>query len=73
MQAHLKMAFLESPENYQLLKENSYYIKYLNRNQIDFKKFSQDMKEKYKKRPTDKLESLAENIDLITSILNVLK
>ncbi len=73
MESYLQIAFKENPKSYELLKENSYYFKYLNRGVIDFKRFNQEMKEKYKERATDKIESIIENMDLVSSILNVLK
>ncbi len=73
MQLPLQIAFRESPKDYNYLKENSYYFKALNRGTIDFKTFSAEMKAKYKERTTDKLNSVVENMDLISSVLEVLK
>lgn len=73
MELQTQILFRQNPKYFELLKQNSYYFKYLNRGTIDFKKFNSDMKEKYKERTTDKLESLMDNMDLISSVLNVLK
>ncbi|CDE49475.1 unknown [Firmicutes bacterium CAG:460] len=73
MELQTQILFRQNPKSFELLKQNSYYFKYLNRGTIDFKKFNSDMKEKYKERTTDKLESLMDNMDLISSVLNVLK
>ncbi len=73
MQLHLQVSFKENPKEYRHLKENSYYLKDLNRGTIDFKKFSENMKILYKERMTDKLNNVVENIELISSVLNVLK
>ena len=73
MESYLQIAFKENPKSYELLKGNSYYFKYLNRGVIDFKRFNQEMKEKYKERATDKIESIIDNMDLVSSVLNVLK
>ena len=40
---------------------------------VDYKKFSEDMKIKYKERVTDKINNVVENMDLISSVLDVLK
>ena len=40
---------------------------------MDYKKFVDDMKIRYKERVTDKINNVVENIDLISSVLNVLK
>ena len=73
MQLHQQMAFRANPKDYNHLKENSYYIKELNRGHIDHKTFTNHMKEQYKERTTDKLSSLVDNMELISSVLNVLK
>lgn len=73
MEKFLQMAFRENPKSYDLLKKNSYYFKNLNRGVVDYKKFVSDMKVKYKERATDKLESIMDNMELVSSVLNVLK
>lgn len=67
------MLFKENDQNYRILKENSYYFKYLNRGTIDYKEFDIQMKEKYKKRTSDKIENILDNMDLVNSVLEVLK
>ena len=67
------MQFRENAKSYRQLKENSYYFKELNRGAIDYKKFNEDMKIKYKERVTDKINNVVENMDLISSVLDVLK
>lgn len=73
MQIPQQISFRENMLYYNYLKDNSMYIKDLNRGTLDYKGFVQEMKIKYKKRPTDKLNGVMENIDLITSVLDVLK
>ncbi len=73
MQIYLQMQFRENAKSYRQLKENSYYFKELNRGAIDYKKFNEDMKIKYKERVTDKINNVVENMDLISSVLDVLK
>lgn len=73
MQIYLQMQFRENAKSYRQLKENSYYFKELNRGLVDYKKFNEDMKIKYKERVTDKINNVVENMDLITSVLDVLK
>ena len=67
------MSFRENLKSYNQLKENSYYFKELNRGTISYKKFVEDMKIKYKERATDKINNVMENMDLISSVLDVLK
>lgn len=73
MQKYLQITFKNDFKNYELLKENSFYFKSLNRGTIDYKGFVQEMKLKYKTRLSDKLESLMDNMELVSSVLNVLK
>lgn len=73
MQTYLQIQFRENTKSFMQLKENSYYFKELNRGTIDYKKFSEEMKIKYKERVTDKINNVVENMDLISSVLDVLK
>lgn len=65
--------FKEKQDLYNLLKLNSSYIKDLNRCTMDYKGFDNIMKTKYKKRTTDKVSSLIDNMDLVSSVLDILK
>ena len=60
-------------KDYNYLKENSFYIKDFNRGNIQYKEFSHLMKEKYKERTSDKINSVIDNMDLISSVLDILK
>lgn len=73
MQLYNQIAFRENPKLYNYLKQNSYYFKNLNRDFMDYKIFEREMKNKYKERTTDKLTSAVENIELISSVLNIFK
>lgn len=73
MEKFLQMSFRENPKMFELLKQNSYYFKGLNRGVVDYKNFVSDMKIKYKERTSDKLESIMDNMELVSSVLNVLK
>ncbi len=73
MQLYLQMAFRSNQKDYLRLKENSYFIKDLNRGILDYKMFVDAMKEKYKERTTDKLTNVMDNMELISSVLNVFK
>ena len=48
MEKFLQMSFRENPKMFELLKQNSYYFKGLNRGVVDYKKFVSDIKVKYK-------------------------
>ncbi len=63
----------ENPKMAELLKQNSYWFKELNRNEDAYKDFIAAMKEKYHLRMTDKISNAIDNIDIITTILDTLK
>lgn len=73
MELELQKKLIDTPKMYQYLKENSYWIKYLNRNPEVYKEFQEKMKELYHERATDKLSDAIDNIDLISSVLSSLK
>ena len=55
------------------LKENSYYIKYLNRSEDYFKSFENDMKVIYKERVSDKINSAIDGVEMMSNVLDTLK
>lgn len=73
MDLMLQKKFIDNPKMYQYLKENSFWIKHLNREPLLYKEFESKMKELYKERPTDKINSVIDNIDLISSVIMSLK
>lgn len=54
------------------LKQNSYWIKELNRDDENYKKYVNEMKKKYRLNMTDKISDTIDNIDIITSVLQTL-
>ena len=62
-----------SPVEKQFLREHSYWYKYLNRSNIYYKDFVNDMKNKYKLTTTDKINKMVDNINMFKSFLDVLK
>lgn len=52
------------------LKQNSHYIKELNRNPEFYKEFKKIIKEKYKLRVTDKISNVVNDIELISNIIS---
>ena len=73
MEIDLQKKLLEKPKMYQYLKENSYWIKYLNRNPDLYKEFENKMKELYHERVTDKVSNVIDQIDFINGVLMALK
>lgn len=73
MQKSLQIKLNENPKMKEYLKLNSNWYKDLNRSVTNYKNFEQTMKDIYKLRTTDKINDALENIDLISSVLNVIK
>ena len=62
-----------NPPIYSFLRENSSWYKVLNRNPKALKRIEELAKEKYKLRLSDRLEKLSNNMNLISSFMDVLK
>ena len=58
---------------YDYLKENSFFIKDLNRNVANYQKFKEFVKDKYRLRVTDKVSDVINDIELVSSVLETLK
>ena len=55
------------------LRENSHWYKILNRHPELINDMAQEMKDKYKLNPGDKIEKLGERLSMVESILKVLE
>lgn len=73
MEVYNQISFLKNNKAYKQLQENSYFFKSLNRGDISYNDFVKEMKVKYKERVSDKLSSAIDNMELVSSVLNVLK
>jgi len=73
MQIDIQQKLLNDKQMMEFLKQNSNWYKQLNRNPATYNEFISTMKEKYKTRTTDKMSGIMENIDMISSVLNILK
>lgn len=73
MEVITQLKLKENPLYINFLRENSYWYKTLNRNPESIKQMIEDMKDKYKLRFTDKINNIADSIDLITKFLKVTK
>ena len=63
----------QDPNIYRYLRENPSWYKYLNRDGSNLKYLVKDMKEKYKLTPKDKIERLSTSINMINTLIDVLK
>ena len=73
MNLDLQFKIKNDPNLQRYLRENSNWYKYLNRNPESFTAFTEEMKERYKLRPGDKINNFVDKLDLISSFINVLK
>lgn len=73
MQVETQMKLKNEKNMLTYLKENSYWIKDLNRNDDYYKNFVEAMKDLYHLRTTDKISDAIDNIDLISSFLGAFK
>ena len=64
---------LKKDKYYEYLKENSQYIKDLNRHPQNYELFKNFVKDKYHLRITDKVSNAIDDIELINSVLNTIK
>lgn len=53
--------------------EHSYWIKHLNRDYNNFNTFHNQMKIIYKERPTDKISSAIDTVEMISSLVDTLE
>ena len=61
------------PKYLKFLRQNSSWYKTLNRNPNSYNEFVKAMKEKYKLRTIDKIDSFVTSVDLVTKILDASK
>ncbi len=63
---------IKKDKMYEYLKQNSYYIKELNRNPNFYKQFKNIIKDKYNLKITDKISNIINDIELVSSIISTL-
>lgn len=73
MTIQTQMKILNTKDHYKYLKENSNWIKELNRHESNLDKFFEFTKDKYSLRMSDKVSSFIDNIDLIQNVLSIMK
>lgn len=73
MKLDVQFKIKNDPMLQKYIRENSYWYKNLNRNPELLGVLTDEMKEKYKLTTADKINSLGQKLDLITTFINVLK
>lgn len=72
MRLDLQYRIIQNEKQRTFLMENSYWYKYLNRTNNYYKDFLEDMKDKYKLKPEDKINRIIDNINMVKTFLDVL-
>ena len=73
MTTELQLKISSDPRLVSFIRQYPIWYKRLNRNPLLFREFNEDMKDKFKIRPSDRLNKTLENISMIQTFLNVLK
>ena len=73
METRIKILLDSNPLYKNYIRSNSYWYKILNREPNMFNSFIEEVKEKYKLRPTDKINNMVDKIDMISKFINVLR
>ncbi len=66
------LLYLEKDKLMPYLKQNSYFIKELNRHPENYENFKKIIKEKYNLRFTDKVSNVINDIELVSSIISTI-
>ncbi len=70
MTPYMQVFFLNDEKMHKYLKENSYWYKYLNRDERYLKDFKTFIKKKYKLGTLDKIENGITTIDTVSTFIN---
>ena len=73
MHKNISYSIMNNPKLLNHLMEHSYLIKHLNRHPDSFNTFQKQMKIVYKERPTDKIASAIDNVELLSSLIDTLE
>lgn len=73
MSLDLQFKIKKNPTYVRFLMENSYWYKYLNRSDNYFKLFENDVKDKYKLKPTDKINRALDTLTMLETLFNTIK
>lgn len=70
MPLEIQFKLRENPLYIKYLRENNIWYKRLIRNPNLFDKFIDEMKIKYKLRPSDKIEKIVDALDIVSNLFN---
>jgi len=73
MNLDIQFKIKNNPNYQRYIRENSYWYKILNRTPEAFKQFEEEVKDKYRLRPSDRISKVLENIEMVQAILSTFK
>ncbi len=73
MKVSLQLKILNTKNYFNYLKDNSFFIKDLNRSELNYKIFDEYIKNKYTLKISDKVNKMFDNIDNISNVLSMFK
>lgn len=73
MNIEIQYRLRSNPNDIKYLREKSYWYKYLNRNKIYFKNFEDEMKKEYKLTSEDRINKMANSIDMLSKFIDILQ
>ena len=73
MTLDIQFKIKNNPNYLRYIRENSLWYKELNRNPENFKIFEEEVKEKYKLRPSDRLEKAIQTLELLQNVMSSFK
>ncbi len=73
MKLDVQFKLKSNPMYLEYLHSNSYWYKYLNRDESSINDFINEVKVNYKLRPVDKITNAINTLDMLSNVLNTLK
>ena len=73
MNVEIQYRLRSNPNDIKYLREKSYQYKFLNRNKNYFKQFEEEMKKEYKLTSEDKINKMANSINMLSKFIDILQ
>lgn len=73
MNVDIQYRLKSNPNDIKYLREKSYWYKFLNRNKNYFKQFEEEMKKEYKLTSEDKINKMANSINMLSKFIDILQ
>ena len=73
MNVEIQYRLRSNPNDIKYLREKSYWYKFLNRNKNYFKQLEEEMKKEYKLTSEDKINKMANSINMLSKFIDILQ